>query len=386
VAGSDRFRRQLIDAVSSYKVGYPWEPASQVGPLIGPARGKLLRALTRLEPGQSWVLAPQQLDTNGMLWKPGIREGVEPGSEYHLTEYFGPVLGIMTAATLDEAIAIVNTIEYGLTSGLHSLDQDEITRWADTVEAGNLYVNRHITGAIVQRQSFGGWKKSAVGAGAKAGGPNYLIGLGSWQDDPVSDPGAVNDAVTGAALAAARDAGVPESELAWLQGALASDQTAYATEFDQAHDPTGLACEQNLLRYRHMPVTVRVERASEAALIRVIAAGARTGSRVVFSAAEALPAAVAGYLAALELPLFVENRVQWGARAAALAAAGGRVRLLGGSVAELSAVVAGSPSLAIYGGEVVSAGRIEMLPYLREQAVSITAHRFGTPHRYALEP
>jgi hypothetical protein len=56
---------------------------------------------------------------------------------------------------------------------------------AGHVQAGNLYVNRVITGAIVRRQPFGGWKRSAVGAGRKAGGPNYLFGLGSWEPVPV---------------------------------------------------------------------------------------------------------------------------------------------------------------------------------------------------------
>ncbi len=385
VASSDRFRRQLIDAVSSYRVGMPWEPPSQVGPLIGPASGKLLRALTSLEPGQKWVLEPQQLDADGALWKPGIREGVEPGSEYHLTEYFGPVLGIMTADDLDEAIAIVNAIDYGLTSGLHSLDQDEIAVWAEQVEAGNLYVNRHITGAIVQRQPFGGWKKSSVGAGAKAGGPNYLVGLGSWHDAPV--PGGVTtgpDPIADAAVAAARQAGLGESELSWLQAALETDYHAYAQEFGEARDVTGLAAEQNVLRYRQLAVTVRVEDATDAQLIRVIAAGARAGSPVTVSTPAALTPAVADYLAQLEFPVQVENRVQWGARAAALAAAGGRVRLLGGSVSELAAAVSGSPNLAIYAGEVVTSGRIELLTFLHEQAVSITAHRFGTPREYSL--
>ena len=80
----------------------------------------------------------------------------------------------------------------------------------------------------------------------------------------------------------------------------------------------------------------------------------------------------------------VEDRLQWGDRAAQLARDGGRVRLLGGSTTELMRLVSGSPALAVYDGEVVSAGRIELLPFLREQAVSITAHRFGTPCVYAI--
>ena len=76
------------------------------------------------------------------------------GSEYHLTEYFGPVLGLMTAEDLTEAIEMQNQVDYGLTAGLHSLDRDEISIWLDRAQAGNLYVNRGITGAIVRRQPF----------------------------------------------------------------------------------------------------------------------------------------------------------------------------------------------------------------------------------------
>ena len=79
VSRSHRFRRQLVDAATSCRVGLPWQPATQVGPLIEPANGKLLRALTTLEPGQQWIVEPQRLDSSGALWKPGIRAGVAPG-------------------------------------------------------------------------------------------------------------------------------------------------------------------------------------------------------------------------------------------------------------------------------------------------------------------
>ena len=90
----------------------------------------------------------------------------------------------MTAETLEEAIGIVNAVDYGLTSGLHSLDREEIDVWLRGVRAGNLYVNRGITGAIVRRQPFGGWKRSVVGPTTKAGGPHYLHGLVDWEDAP----------------------------------------------------------------------------------------------------------------------------------------------------------------------------------------------------------
>ena len=83
----------------------------------------------------------------------------------------------MKAKDLDDAIGIVNSTGFGLTSGLQSLDTQEQTHWTERIEAGNLYINRTTTGAIVQRQPFGGLKKSAIGAGTKAGGPNYVLQL-----------------------------------------------------------------------------------------------------------------------------------------------------------------------------------------------------------------
>ena len=138
----------------------------------------------------------------------------------------------MTAETLEEAIAIQNQIDYGLTSGLHSLDArgTRHSGWT-TVQAGNLYVNRGITGAIVQRQPFGGWKKSAVGAGTKAGGPNYLVGLGEWVSKPSTAAGPGLPLPLHSGVRRIEDAAkgfLTADELAPLQRALASDARAWA--------------------------------------------------------------------------------------------------------------------------------------------------------------
>ncbi|MDR2321656.1 MAG: bifunctional proline dehydrogenase/L-glutamate gamma-semialdehyde dehydrogenase [Microbacterium sp.] len=382
-ATSERFRRQLVDAVRSYDVGEPSNGSNRIGPLIGPAEGKLLGALTTLHAGESWLLQPQKLDDAGQLWRPGIRDGVKRGSEFHRVEYFGPVLGIMTAGSLEEAIDVVNDIDYGLTSGLHSLDEDEIQTWLAAIQAGNVYVNRGTTGAIVQRQPFGGWKKAAVGAGSKAGGPNYLVGLSEWTDAPVTSTRELDALATGAvgALAAAGDA---DADIAWLRGALATDIDAWADEFGVVRDATGLVTEQNALRYQAVPVTVRFEGDRVAELIRVVAAGRRARARVTVSTATALPAAVASWLGTQDVTVATEDAAAWAAHAQRLAARDGRVRLVGAAAADTAAAVNGSPSLALYANPVVAAGRVEILTFLREQAVSVTAHRFGTPHRYEI--
>ncbi|MGI6878918.1 bifunctional proline dehydrogenase/L-glutamate gamma-semialdehyde dehydrogenase [Microbacterium sp. gxy059] len=377
VSKSERFRRQLLDAVDGYEVGMPWTEGARIGPIIAPAEGKLLRGLTQLEPGQRWMLKPEKLDADGALWTPGIRENVKPGSEFHLTEYFGPVTGIIEAETLEEAIRIVNAVDYGLTSGLHSLDVDEIQTWLGSVQAGNAYINRVITGAIVQRQPFGGWKKSAVGAGTKAGGPSYLFGLGTWADAPVEAEGAL-DADARAAVAALGG----DADREWLQNALRTDIRAWSDEFGVARDVQGLELEQNVLRYVPTAVTVRYEGDRIAELVRVVAAGLRIGAPIVVSSSEQLPGSVRSYLATAGVSAVVEGEDAWAARTAKTAETGGRIRLVGGSADPIIAATKGEPNVAIYAGEVTSAGRVEMLPFVKEQAVSITAHRFGNPRRY----
>ncbi|MFF5794194.1 proline dehydrogenase family protein [Paeniglutamicibacter sp. NPDC012692] len=387
-AESKRFHNQLIDAARSLKVGYPQDPQTQMGPVIEPAQGKLLRGLTVLGEGEKWVLEPKQLDDSGKLWSPGVRSGVKRGSEFHLTEYFGPILGVMTAETLEEAVAIVNDIDYGLTSGLHSLDSDEMAYWLENIQAGNLYVNRGTTGAIVQRQPFGGWKKSAIGAGTKAGGPNYLVGMGSWEDAPLAKSGILS-ASASALFTAARTAGLEEADLTWLEAALASDNDVWINEFNTAKDVSGLHAERNVFRYRALPVTVRFEGETSghgiAELVRVVAAGIAAGSRVTVSSAVEVPAAIRTVLTESSATVVVEDAQAFGARAARLAAKTGpdsaaRIRLIGGSITDVAEATNGKPDVAIYANNVVSAGRVEMLTFLHEQAVSITAHRFGTPN------
>ncbi|WP_309075285.1 bifunctional proline dehydrogenase/L-glutamate gamma-semialdehyde dehydrogenase [Paenarthrobacter sp.] len=380
VAKSARFHNQLIDAARSLTVGYPDNATTQMGPIIEPANGKLLNALTTLGDGETWAVKPERLDETGRLWSPGIRSGVKRGSYFHLTEFFGPVLGVMTAETLEEAIAIQNEIEYGLTAGLHSLDSAEMGVWLDTIQAGNLYVNRGITGAIVQRQPFGGWKKSAVGAGTKAGGPNYLIGLGSWlPDEAKAKRGTVLQGAAAQILSAAKSADVSAEELQTLQQSLFSDAAAWEAEFGTCKDVSALSAERNVFRYRSLPVTIRLSEGERLAeLLRVVAAGAVAGSALKVSSAVVLPDAVVTVFANLGVSVRIEDDAAWMARAANFDA--GRIRLIGGDFAALSAAMGGRPDVAVYHGAVTQAGRIEMLPFLREQAVSITAHRFGTPN------
>jgi RHH-type proline utilization regulon transcriptional repressor/proline dehydrogenase/delta 1-pyrroline-5-carboxylate dehydrogenase len=393
VAASERFRRQLVDAVSTLRVGYPQDATTVMGPLIEPPHGKLRTALTILDEGESWLVAPRSLDETDRLWSPGVRDGVAAGSDFHLTEYFGPVLGIMHADTLEDAIALQNAPAYGLTAGIHSLDDVEIATWLETVQAGNLYVNRGITGAIVRRQPFGGWKRSTVGVSAKVGGPNYLLTLGDWT--PVfAEPGesvvlaGLSEKVTRVIEAAQQ--GMEFLEFDRVRAGAVSDQRAWADEYGVARDVSALGVERNVFRYRPGRVTVRLaEGASSAQLVRVVAAATRAGAALSISSAMPVAAGLLGLLGSAQSPVrvdavVVETDARWHARLQSGEAGIGngiasRIRLIGGDRAVLAEVLGGDPDVAIHAGPVTTSGRIELLPFLHEQTISITAHRFGNP-------
>jgi RHH-type proline utilization regulon transcriptional repressor/proline dehydrogenase/delta 1-pyrroline-5-carboxylate dehydrogenase len=388
VANSDRFTRQLIDAVETLKVGYPTDLTAQMGPLIEPADGKLLGALTKLAPREKWLVKPRKLDDSGQLWSPGVRTGVARGSEFHLTEYFGPVLGIMTAGTLDEAIELQNATDYGLTAGIHSLDGDEVAHWIDSVDAGNLYVNRGITGAVVRRQPFGGWKRSSVGTGAKAGGPNYVMSLGRWE--PIGAEPSSNLKLTGISRPVAQvikraQEGMEFLEFDAVRRAALSDEAAFTSEFGVSHDVSDLGVERNVFRYRPAPITLRLSEGETLGdLVRYIAAGTRTRSELWISSALPLPTPLVELFDTPGTPVHVsdvriESDERWLERVTNGELATSRIRLVGADATELASAVSGNPDVAIYSGPVTAAGRVELLPFLHEQAVSITAHRFGNP-------
>ncbi len=376
-AHSERLLNQIVDAASSLKVGYPQDPETEMGPIIEPAEGKLKTALTTLDDGESWLVEPRQLDDTGRLWSPGVRTGVKPGSYFHLTEFFGPVLGLIHVDTIEEAIEVQNAPEYGLTAGLHSMDSQELAQWLDEVQGGNLYVNRGITGAIVRRQPFGGWKRSAVGPGAKAGGPNYLIHLGSWEPTPLFQ-GDVHVALSTPVRQLLKSADLSREETAFLGRALADDQRQYATLFGTVSDVSGLGVERNEFRYVPTQVTIRQnEGGSVAETIRVVAAGLRAGATLALSTSSRLSPKLEKMLSVDGIEHIVEDDAAWLSRAPK--AELGRVRLIGGGYSALCEATDGSPDVAIYDGAVTEAGRIEMLPFFLEQAISITAHRFGNP-------
>lgn len=367
VATSQRFRDQLLDATRSLIVATADRPEAAMGPLIGAPTEKLGRALTQLDAGQRWLLQPRLIDPATNLWTAGIIDGVQPGSWFHRTECFGPVLGLMAARDLDAAISMQNAVAYGLTGGIHTLDPAHAQRWLARVEVGNAYVNRAITGAVVRRQPFGGWKRSVIGPGAKAGGPNYVAQLGRWR--AIRDPergDEVSPQVAAFVRAVATD--LTRAERESLERAARSDARAWRTELAAVHDPSGLFCEHNEFRYQSLPtIVVRVAAGAKPVdVARVLAAALLVDAPLYVSVAR-------DYVGPLGRVAYryenADDFVAWTQRVVP-----DRVRLLG----DEAALRTGLPSTTFLDERVpIGDGRIELLRYLREQTVSRTAHRFG---------
>ncbi len=336
------FRRQLRDAAASLHAGPATDPRPVVTPLIREPGPALRRALTALEPGEEWLIEPRQSPDDPCLWSPGIRLGVRPGSWFHRTECFGPVLGLMRAASLDEAIAWQNATGYGLTAGIHTLDAAEAAHWRERVQAGNLYINRPITGAIVRRQPFGGWKRSCIGPGAKAGGPDYV-----WSFLRIVDG---RDGMDGEPAAAA----VEESY-----------REAWRAHFSVEHDPSALRCESNVLRYRP----------ARGVILRLYENDARSAETLRRAR---LASEITG------TPLTVSLRGEEGdgdfiRRLPELAAGAKGAEFLRITAPCSDAVLAAAiaADLNIIEAPLTACGRVELRHWLREQSVSRTLHRHG---------
>ncbi|QDU75940.1 1-pyrroline-5-carboxylate dehydrogenase 1 [Bremerella volcania] len=373
---SDQFRNQLRDAAASLRVAPSWDLSADVTPIIRPPHAELKRGLTQLDPGESWLLEPKMIDDNPCLWSPGIRLGVKPGSWYHRTECFGPVLGIICVNSFEEAIRIQNDNEFGLTGGLYSLDVDEIETWRESVEVGNAYINRTTTGAIVQRQPFGGWKHSAVGPGAKAGGPNYVAAFRDWTENalPTSNQppsSKQSDLVTKLCEGLASDEDRQE-----LHAAAASYAYWWDQCFSLEHDPSALHGETNHFRYRPLPS--HVVRAVGDDVSTVDLAKSFLLCHIADIPWELSTDSTSDWLAMLPAVMkqqaCVETEEQFTQRLSQLEP--GSLRLVGtsdlGSIEKLKRC-----GYRILSSHCYSNGRLEWLGFLREQSVTEIVHRHG---------
>lgn len=338
------FQDKLKDAATSIKVGSVWEAGNVVGPMITNRNDKLLQALT-LEPGESWLVPPKFIDEKQYILAPTVKWGVKPGSYSFRTELFGPMLSVACIDNLQQGIELVNSLDYGLTSGLQSLDENEQKLWNDSILAGNLYINRGITGAIVNRQPFGGMKLSAFGGGVKAGGPNYCACLVKITDKP-------------------------ESNTDYKQ----SYPHAYEEEFAHARDINKLYGEQNAFRY--LPLKNMVLRLfpgdsnEEAEMIALATKLCHTPLTISFDPNDDRTTALSSTGCTLKketLDKFLKTMRSYE-----------RIRTCGADIPMEMYEEAARRNKYIATAKPVKNGRVELIHYIKEQSISFEFHRYGS--------
>ena len=169
-----RVMERLIPAAASLRIGNPEQPGIMVGPVIDEAAYR--RILEYIEIGRkeaTLAFQAKEVPPRGYFIPPTIFTDVKPHMRIAREEIFGPVLSVLKVRDLDEALEVANGTDYALTAGFFSRSPDNIERVKARLEAGNVYINRSCTGAIVGRHPFGGFKMS--GSGTKAGGEDYLL-------------------------------------------------------------------------------------------------------------------------------------------------------------------------------------------------------------------
>ena len=343
VYDNPEFFEKLKDCASSLKVGGVWNAGNIVGPMITNHNEKLEQAF-KLEPGEKWLIAPEFIDEKKYILKPTVKYDVKPSSFTFRTELFAPLLAVAPYDTLEEAVDLVNGLDYGLTSGLQSLDEQEQRYWKNHVMAGNLYINRGITGAIVNRQPFGGMKLSAFGPGLKAGGPNYCAQFMQITDKP----GSTTD--------------YKKSYAEW-----------YEKEFRHARNiQPKIRGEQNVFRY--LPLTGGMvcrlfgdESLEQIQMVQLAAKTVGTPLTISVDASHPLIKQLGGLVKTESLSAFCNGMKKYE-----------RIRTISSDVPDEVFVAAAHCDRYIAQSAPVKDGRIELALYIKEQSISNEYHRYGS--------
>jgi RHH-type proline utilization regulon transcriptional repressor/proline dehydrogenase/delta 1-pyrroline-5-carboxylate dehydrogenase len=172
----DAFVAKLAPAVRSLAVGPAADPGTRVGPLVDEeSRDRVLKAIEKGRAVARELVSVEvgELGTCGWFVGPTVFTAVDPAGPLGQEEFFGPLLAVIRARDFGAAIEIANGTDYALTAGVFSRSPANLERARRDLEAGNVYLNRGITGALVARQPFGGYRMSGIGS--KAGGPDYLL-------------------------------------------------------------------------------------------------------------------------------------------------------------------------------------------------------------------
>lgn len=168
----EKFVERLVEAASSLQIFSAENPKAYLGPVVDEeAHQRLINVIDQAAQKYE-ILYKSTAPTGGYFVPITIIGGAKGNDDIAQNEFFGPVMTVLKAQDLEEAIQIANSTEYALTGGMYSRSPANIEKVKEELEVGNMYINRGITGAMVDRHPFGGFKMSGIGS--KTGGPDYL--------------------------------------------------------------------------------------------------------------------------------------------------------------------------------------------------------------------
>lgn len=169
----ERFIERLKETTKSISVGFAEDGKTIVGPVIDKNAQKNILEFIEMGKKEAHLFYQGETPKEGYFIPPTIFTDVKSNMSIAQKEAFGPLLAVIKVKTFEEAIDVANDTEYALTGGLFSRSPSNIEYAKSHLEVGNLYINRNITGAMVDRHPFGGYKMSGIGS--KTGGPDYLL-------------------------------------------------------------------------------------------------------------------------------------------------------------------------------------------------------------------
>ena len=169
----ERFLRRLLKAAQSIKIGPAEDPANFMGPVVDVEAKKKILNYIEIGKQEGTLALSREVPEKGFYVPLTIFTDIKPDHRIAQEEIFGPVLAVMIAKSFTEAIDMANATRFALTGGVFSRSPPHLQQACESFRVGNLYLNRGITGAMVERQPFGGFKMSGIGS--KAGGPDYLL-------------------------------------------------------------------------------------------------------------------------------------------------------------------------------------------------------------------
>ena len=369
------FKTKLTDAVNSLHTGSVWDGSNVVGPMITNENEKLLHSINNLEEGEWWLVKPQFVDNRRYILKPCVKWGVKLDSYTFKNELFAPLLAVVCIDDLKQGIEFVNASEYGLTSGLQSLDENEQELWRNSIEAGNLYINRGITGAIVSRQPFGGMKRSAFGGGIKAGGKNYVSSFVNIKEnvDSIKNSGILIMPTRFKAFSKLLNS----DENIRFQNAVDSYLLNWKNEFSQERDIHHKMGEQNIFRYLPLKnIVLRVNETDELCDILMILTAAMIAKTPITLSMNGNEKQLQGlkntnlsefsHIEQTESE-FLKDMKKYE-----------RVRTCSNALSKEFYEHAAQLGKHIATAKPLAEGRLELLHYLKEQSIAFEYHRYGS--------